>query len=189
MALALVLFTGHRLVVSVTDTAPAALPQVQLSEAELSELRQRLRDFQQAIRQQRATEPLVLSADEINALVETLPAAKAFQGRVHFTISNNQPYGQISMRLSELGAPLYRQRYLNGVGRFSIHLENGTLRINATDFQVDGRSLPEVYLRRIRRINLAQEVNDDPRASMALEKLHEIKFQDDRLVIVPRTDY
>src|SRR5437773_11209946 len=54
-----------------TDDKPMPLPQVQMSRAEIDRVEQRIETFRQAVRSEKPTEPLMLSADEINALIAT----------------------------------------------------------------------------------------------------------------------
>jgi hypothetical protein len=51
---------------------------------------------------------------------------------------------------------------------------------------VKDRPIPEVYMEQIRKQNLAESINNDPRAAAALDRLKEIKVQDGKLVVVPK---
>jgi len=56
-----------------TDNKPAFLPPVGMSRAQIDEIEQRIDVFRQTVRKGRATPPLTLSSDEINALIATDP--------------------------------------------------------------------------------------------------------------------
>jgi hypothetical protein len=43
-------------------------------------------------------------------------------------------------------------------------------------------------MQEIRKQNLARNLNSEPRVSVALDRLSEIKVEDGKLVIVPRQD-
>src|SRR5215469_896462 len=53
-----------------TDTKPMPLPTVSLPAEQMSQLQSRVNTFEQAIRQHQDTPPLVLTSDELNALIE-----------------------------------------------------------------------------------------------------------------------
>lgn len=177
--------SARRLVDEFTDPAPVALPQVQLPPAELEALRQKVNAFQQAVRQERAAEPLRLSSDEVNALIADSKAGEAFRGWVYVALEDNQPKARLSIPLEELGLPVFKGRYFNGIATFEMSLHDGILRVSPTDLRANGKKLPGIYMGKIRKLNLADKVNADPRASLALEKLQGIRVEDGRLVIVP----
>jgi hypothetical protein len=177
--------SARRMVDEFTDKAPAPLPEVRLSPSELDALRQRVSAFQQAVRQERASEPLRLTSDEVNALILTSEAGADFQGRVYVTLQSNQPAARLSLPLSQLGLPVFRQRFFNGTARFEISLHDGFLRVSPVDLRANGKPLPSVYMGKIRKLNLAEKVNADPRAPLALEKLESIKVEAGQLVITP----
>ncbi len=74
-----------------------------------------------------------------------------------------------------------------GVGStFGVRLKDGHLRVNAEHLLVKGKPLPRLYMRKIRSQNLAEQVNVDPRASMALESLETVRVEDGKLLIIPK---
>jgi len=89
--------------------------------------------------------------------------------------------------MEQVGLPVFRGRYLNGDGTFSISLRNGTLHVVPVALtSVKGRPVPEVYLDKIRRHNLADAMNSDARAQAALDRLAEIQVKDNQLILVPK---
>src|SRR5262249_36955596 len=59
-----------------TSTAPRELPKVKLTEDERKSVVDRFEAFRKAIKDQTATEPLVLTGDDLHALVESVPELK-----------------------------------------------------------------------------------------------------------------
>jgi len=168
-----------------TDTKPAALPSVNMSDSEIQQVRQRVDAFRENIRSARSTPPLSLSSDELNALIATDPNLKAFKGELYVTIEDNQVKGQVSVPTSQVGLGIFKHRYLNGSGTFSVSLTNGTLNVRAQSLSVKGKPIPEKYMQQVRAQNLAQSYNDDPKISVGLNKLQSIEVKDGKLVIVP----
>ncbi len=58
-----------------------------------------------------ASEPLVLSSDDLNALIEDKPEMK---GKIYVTVEGDEVKGRVSIPLGELGLPMVKGRYLNG---------------------------------------------------------------------------
>src|SRR5580765_455898 len=122
------------------------MPAVRLTQPEIEKLQQRIDRFRDSIRQGQSTSPLMLNADQINALIATDPDLKVLKGKLYVTIEGGQLKGQISMPMEEAGLPVFRGRYLSGVGTFSISLRNGMLHITATAIEsANGRPVPEIY--------------------------------------------
>src|SRR5690242_14071016 len=65
-----------------TDPQPAALPTVQLSQIQMFQLHDRVDTFREAVKDGDPTPPLALSADEINALIETDPSFTAVKNHL-----------------------------------------------------------------------------------------------------------
>src|SRR5208283_4944354 len=83
IALAVLAFVGMRffsgLVEEWTSPVPAELPKVQVSEEERKSVRERVDVFKKALEAGTATNPLVLTSDDLNAIIEENPD---FKGRL-----------------------------------------------------------------------------------------------------------
>jgi hypothetical protein len=89
--------------------------------------------------------------------------------------------------MEHVGLPVFRGRYLNGNGTFSVSLRNGALHVVPVSLtSVKGRPVPEVYMDKIRRQNLAQNMNNDARARAALDQLADIQVKENQLILVPK---
>src|SRR5262245_28894942 len=107
-ALIAVLATSVALTVFIkrfTHEAPASLPVVQLSKPDLRSLQDRVESFQQALRQEQQVPPLSLSADEINALIENMPAARQIKSHLFFSIQDDLLKASVSLPLSDIHVP------------------------------------------------------------------------------------
>src|SRR5512140_1705743 len=60
-----------------TDRRPAPLPSIQLSPAQVEEVQRRVELFQDAVSSGRSAAPLMLSSDELNAIIATRPDTQA----------------------------------------------------------------------------------------------------------------
>ena len=169
-----------------TDTQPMTLPQVKMSRAEIDQLEQRIETFRQTVRTGKPTPPLILTSDEINALIANDSDFGALKGKLYVTMSGDSVKGQLSVPMDSVGLPLFKGRYLNGTGTFTLSWHNGRIRLSTMSFVVNGKPVPEVYMEQIRKNNLADGINSDPRAVAALDRLQDIKVQDGKLVVIPK---
>jgi hypothetical protein len=170
---------------SFTAGAPMQLPKVEMADTEYQALKQRVETFGAALNQEKATEPLLLTERELNALITRTPSMKELSDKVYVSLKDNQVRGQVSIPLSGLGW-LGRGRYLNGEATFNVSLQNGVLVVTADAVQVQGRSLPEALMKGVRQENLAKELYKDPKDAAIISRLDSVQVQDGRAVIKPR---
>jgi len=169
-----------------TDSKPAPLPPPRISRAEIDQVEQRIEEFRQAVRTDRATPPLELTADEINGLIAYDPDFRGLKGKLYVRLAGDKLEGELSLPMEAVGLPLFKGRYLNGMGTFGLSLRNGRIDLRTLSFVVKGKSVPEVYMQQIRKQNLADSINDDPRARAAFEKLQDIKVREGKLFVIPK---
>lgn len=174
------------LVSQLTDTQPVKLPTVQLPEAQLYQLHDRVDTFREGVRDGDAVAPLELSADELNALIETDPALRILKNHLFVSIDGDQLRAQISFPAEDLGLVRLRGKYVNATGVFDAALTNAELRITAESLTVKGKPLPRNIMREVAAENLADRFNQDPRTSVGLKKLQAIQVKDGKLIIVPK---
>ena len=177
---------AKRMLNEFTDTKPLALPAVQMPAAELERVRQRVTAFQQAVSNHRPSETLALTSDEINALIATDQDLSFLKGKVYVMIEGDRVKAQVSVPLDEVGLPFFKGRYLNGVATLDVGLDHGVLRVVPEAISVKGKPLPAVYGNKLRKQNLAENINDDSRASNGLQQLENIQVKDSKLIIVPK---
>jgi hypothetical protein len=156
--------------------------------AELELLRDRVGTFQQAVRAHEPSAALCLGNDEINVLISTELQLRPLKNRVYVHNEGTQLKGWVSFPLGQLGASSLHNRYVNGFGEFKVLLRNGALVVSLEKLTVKGKPVPEWLMKRVRKRNLAEEINKDPRAAVAIERLDAIQVRDGRLVIVPKAD-
>jgi len=184
------IYLGYRyakgIVNQLTDTKPMSLPSVHLAQAQMFQLHDRVATFQDAVRDEESTSPLELSADELNALIETDPALAALKNHVYVSIDGSQLRAQISFPAEDLGLDALRGRYINASGVFDATLTNEQLRITAESLTAKGKPVPRHVMRRIAGQNLAAKFNENPRAATGLKKLQSIEVKNGKLIITPK---
>jgi hypothetical protein len=179
---------GRKLVLDFTDTGPMQLPELpaQMSPAQIEQIRSRVAAFREALRNNRPTPPLELTADEINALIATDPGYQAAKGKVYVSIQDGQLTGQVSLPLDQLNVSTLKGRYLNGSVTFGVSLENGVLRVVPQQITTRNKPLPEWVMRKLRQQNFAQDAGNDPQAASALNQLQAIQLTGGKLILVPK---
>jgi hypothetical protein len=186
LALLLGLHELRKMIAKYTDTKPIALPTVEMSPRQLEEVQHRVESFKEAVRSGRATPPLELSSDDINAMIASDPNLREIKGKLYVTIQDSHLRGQLSFPLEQSEFRLLKGRYLNGTGTFSVSLQNGNLSVTPDVILVKGKPLPWIYMNRLRSQNLANAVNDNPQASVGLNRLQTIQIKNGKLILVPK---
>ena len=172
-----------------TDTRPMPMPAVQLSRAQIDAVQRRVDAFRESVRGFRTTPPLTLSAQDLNALIQSDPDFEPMKGKLYVkSIQNGLVTALISLPMEQAGLPMFKGRYLNATATLSLSLKNGILRLTAQSVSAKGRPLPQVYLDRVRQQNLAHQLNSYPRVSVALDRLQSIEVKDSQVVVVPKPD-
>ena len=170
-----------------TDTKPMTLPTVEMSQAHIDKLKQRWQAFEEAVRAQRPAEPLVLTADEINALIAGGPDKQPMKGKFYVRLDEDRVKAELSLPLQEqLPWKMVKGRYLNGSGTFNVSLQNGVLFVAPQTIEVKGKPVPEMYMQGIRKQNFAQGLANEPDATAVLQGLQDIQVKDGKLIVVPK---
>lgn len=169
-----------------TDNKPMELPTLQMSKAEIDQVKQRFEAFQQEVREQRATKPLILTADDINALIASGSEPQTLKGKLYVSLEGDQVKGEVSVPLQEVGLSMFRGRYLNGSATFNLGFRDSVLIVTPRTLIVKGTPVPEVYMQEIRKQNFATSLTNEPAAVAVLKGLQDIQVKEGKVVIVPK---
>ncbi|MBN2309426.1 MAG: hypothetical protein JXR94_10675 [Candidatus Hydrogenedentes bacterium] len=172
------------LVDAYTDTVPVTLPEVEIADEDLQALRARVDGFKAALGNGTATEPLVLTADDINALIQNHPDWEDLKGKAYVSIEGQQVRGEVSIPLEGLVAG----RYLNGSATFDVFLRNGILYVQLMAAEVKGKALPEDFVSGLRSENLAEAVAQDPTMAPAIRRIESIAINNGAITITPKVE-
>jgi hypothetical protein len=174
----------NQLLEDYTATAPRELPKLEVDEEEREAVVDRFKAFRDAIKNGTATEPLVLTEDDLNALIEEVPELK---GRVHFTVEGDKIKGQVSIPLSVfMDTNMTRGRYLNGEAEFEASLSDGVLVVRLDSLEVNGRRPPEEVMANLRQQNLAKDFYKDPDNAEMIRRFESLEIKDGKIIIKPR---
>ena len=200
-------YVGYRVLKSVltsqamryTDEQPMEMPEVVVAAADAQAVVDRVKAFGEAVRANQPCDPLQLTSDDINILIQKAAGeAAGMPAKFHVVIEGNQMKGDMSLPMDVLataakGVPMIgdilaavRSRHLNVSGVFKINLSGGLMVIVMDDMTVRGEPLPESFMKEMRKKNLADNINADPKAAQAFEKFESISVRDGILEIVPK---
>ncbi len=168
-----------------TDTRPAALPPARISSEDLARLQTRVGTFGAALSGQAPAAPLILSADEANALIQLDTNWAALKGHLYVTFESNQLKAQISIPADQLGSKRLAGRYLNAEGLFTIAVRDGQLQVSPQSLSASGRPVPEIDMQQIRARNFALLFTNAAFNALAA-KLENVVITNSTLVMVPK---
>jgi hypothetical protein len=176
-----------------TETNSMALPKVQMSAVDYAELDKRIAAFRDGLNAQKAGPALVLTGEDINALIANDPNWKELNGKVHVTIAGDRITGQVSIPLGEFagrvpGLSRLKSRYLNGSAAWRVALANGRLAVTLQSLEANGQSPPPQIMAQLQSVNFAQNAQDDPKAAALIARLASIEVKDGTIKIKARAN-
>ena len=170
-----------------TSDEPLELPVADIPAADLAELQNRWERFKREVEENEAVEPLELTAEEINALIQNDPEWEDLKGRLYVEIDErDRVRGQVSIPLGDFESEQLDGRFLNGSATFEVSMESGVLVVTLTSVEVKGEPLPEVVLEGFLDKNLAGDLYDDAETAKLLRRLDKVEVKDGKVRITPR---
>lgn len=169
-----------KLVNQYTSPTRMELPKVVMSEQDRKLLREKNVAFKKALDEGEDTEPLVLTGDQLNAL---LAGEIGVADRVYFVIEGDKLKGQVSLPLDAMGLLGLKGRYFNGKAEFLASLRDGQLVVRADSAEVNGQPLSEQFMTGLRNANLAEDATKDPDNARLLSKLESLQIKDGKVTI------
>jgi hypothetical protein len=183
-------YTGFRyakhLIVYYTDTKPIETPAVNLSGTEITNLQKRIQGFDKAIEADKPVQPLILTADEINAIIIDSNKTNPSPVRLFFSFNDDRVQAKLSVPTDGFGLKMLKGRYFNGSGDFAVSVHNGRLMLNVKSLSVKGRPLPEKFMQSLRLQNFADSWTNDVELNKAIAKLQEVKIENGKLIVIPK---
>jgi len=168
---------------SYTDTMPREFAGVSIPTEKVAEFSERIDAFSTAVKEGKNTGPLVLTAEEVNALIYGHMGFKELKGGIQVSFSDDKIKGQVSIPLDKLLFGLGEGRYLNGSASFNVSCENGVLIVALDSLEVKGKQVPEIIMSQFRNENLAKDLYKDVESAKMIKRLKRIQVRDGKLII------
>jgi len=165
-----------------TSEQARELPVVQVTPEELEQLELRVEEFQEKFEQGQTPEQLILTADDINALISK---QEQLRGKVFVTLEDGLIQAEVSIPASAI--PGGKGRFFNGSVTLDASLEDGVLIVTLQDAEVNGQAVPEDLMSGIRKENLAKDFYKDPDMAKKLRKFESLVIEGDRMILTPKT--
>lgn len=166
-----------------TATMPDKLPVLNMPEEQRKAVKDRWEAFRKAAEAGTATEPLVLTSDDLNALIEQNSELK---GKIYVTVEGDEIKGQVSIPLDNLPLPMFKGRYLNGKADVKASLFDGELIVHLDAIEVKGKPFPPEFMTEMRKQNLAKDITKDKDTAEVLRKIESLEIKDDKIVLKVR---
>ena len=166
-----------------SSAEPLEVPATELAEAERDALYERLNAFQNAVEGGAGPKELTLSQRELNYLLQH---AQQFQelGKLHATLKDGAIALEASLSLDTFpGAALFglEGRYLNGNATLDVGIRNGRPAIFITEFSRPEGEIPGPMLQRLRTVNFADMLAQDPALRAAMDAAAEVEVSEEAL--------
>ncbi|MGP0062434.1 MAG: hypothetical protein ACLQGP_02370 [Isosphaeraceae bacterium] len=171
-----------------TATAPRELPKVEASPEERVAIKKKLKGFEKVVDANEPVQTLVLTANELNALIDENPDLK---GQIYLDIEGDRIKGKLSIALDKfsrvfekIGIKMLRGRYFNGEVELSGSFSDGSLKLDIESLEVNGRSLPEPAVTQIN--DMIIQFSKDPEVADEARKIDSIEVKDGKVIIKTR---
>ncbi len=175
-------------VVPYTEATPMELPKSTLPEADYTQLQQRIRTFRAALDTKVGTAPLVLTSDELNALIAKDPSWSQLKDAVHVSMRGDEITADLAIPLGDYAANVpggdrLKGRYLNGTATVKITLVDQKFALDVRSVDIHGKSLPPAVMAGLRAQNLADLQEGSPDLVKVKSMLQSLHVVDGKLTI------
>ncbi len=183
----ILIFVGYRwlgrMVEEYTANAPEQLPVLEMPAEQRQAVKDRWEAFRKAVEAGTASEPLVLSSDDLNALIEQNPE---FKGKIFVKVEGDEIKGQVSIPLDAVPGPMFKGRYLNGKADLKASLFDGELIVHLDAIEVKGKPVPPDLMTELRKQNIAKDAAKDKDVAAMLRKLESLEIKDGKIILKVR---
>ena len=175
-----------------TATESVAVEIPQLSQDQIDQSVEKFSAFQAGLAD--GTEPvtLVLSGQDINALIQSHPTFKPLADRASVTVEEDRLRSQVSLSLEELDIPIHfiaeavKGKYFNGIATFSVGMTAGRPALYIEGLEVNDAAIPAEFMSEISKQNFLEDAGKDPEFAKLIEMIEDIRIENGELRIVPK---
>lgn len=174
--------------VDISTAEPAPVPTAVISDDAYAALKERVEAFGDELKNDTATEPLTLTANELNALIQRDDSGKVKVKGLFITVDEGKLHADFSLPVGEI-FPIeeLKGRYINGGGSLLVHTTNGKLFAYLDGIEVNGAPLPAQFSEALASENMAEGMMDDPEFKELMGHIASIDVRQDEIVITPKS--
>ena len=166
----------------ISEDHPRELPVAKATDEEQQALRKRIEDFDAAVKAEpdKPAPPLILTADDVNALIASEPDMK---GKVYVTIPGDRVEGEVSLPLGSLPLPGVRGRFFNGKAIFRVGFAAGSVVAHVESAEIKGVKVPDKYIDAMKGQNVLEEANKNPKNATKLARVESLEVKDGKIIV------
>jgi len=185
LIMGLTVFAGFRFyrnqLAKYTSETALELPSAEITEEEVQAVVARLEDFRDQFDKGEAPQELVITLEEINALIANNPDLR---GKVYVTIVDGDLKADVSFPLDEI--PGGKGRFFNGSATLHVELDNGVLVAHVVTAEANGEAIPDMFMKEFREQNIAKELYKDVEMARTLKRCEQLIIESDRIILKVR---
>jgi hypothetical protein len=173
----------NSLIKTYTQTQPKPLPALEVAEGSADAVEARWKAFLKDLAAGKQPPPFELSADDINAFLES--KARQLVERARVVINGDKLQARFSVPLGQRGEKSLQGRFLNGVATFHLSFADGWPDLRVATVEANGKPLPGWLLRRVQRLDLLRDLSNSSAFVEVLPDIESIRVEDGLVVIRP----
>lgn len=180
-AVGLVTYSTAKYLRKFTSDAPADLPTYTSQPGDAERITQQIEIFRKAVDEGTSGVTLVLTADDINAVIASDENLKEIRDKVHIKIEGDKMTAEACIPLE--GVPMFSGLYLNGTITMKASMDDGILMVTMDSMTVNGEPIPEQFMAALRKENFAKEMYKDTEKAELLRRVKDVRVQDGKLIL------
>lgn len=179
----------------ITSDKPVEFVYPEIQMHELEEILLRYDNFVENLENRETATPLILSAEDINILINHHDHFSLVEDRLKVAITNNEISAEIGVETAIFDSyipstiPFLRKalkgKFINGEAKFDIGVSNTKWKLYIRDFRLADIETPEELSNYVTSKNWLGHINLDPKFKKVLKKISEIKIENNLLYIKP----
>lgn len=177
-------YSGLKYARGFTADAPAEIPVYEPAEGEYEAVKAKIEGFKSAVDSGTSGVELVLTGNDINAIIASDEDLAAVKEMAYVKIENDKMMADVSIPLDSI--PGFSGRYLNGGVGIKASMESGALFVEVNQIEVNGESPPEWFMEPLRKENMAKELYKDKEMMEVINKVKDVRVEGGKLILVSK---
>lgn len=178
--------------VNYSETVPMPIESSTMSQADYQALAARIEAFDAASESGADPDELVLSSDDINALIANHPDWQALRDRAHVKLEDDRIVANVCLPLDNFAElPMVdmqqlKGRFLNATGVVSLSLRDGEVSLRVHELDFHGKQLPDDVMATLRDGNILSGKQNHDQVDKVRTRANAVWVEDGMLKIEAR---
>ncbi|MEM7603078.1 MAG: hypothetical protein AAF357_16905 [Verrucomicrobiota bacterium] len=174
-----------------TSDVPVELLAPEVSQPVIESAIKRFDDFCASLEGGEITGPLVLTDEDINALIANHPDFSAVSEAMVVSIDGDSLSSEVSVSLDDLNLPpsflteSIAGKYFNGEVTLSLGMVGGNPAMFIEALSLGGNPIPSQFMTELSKENILKEAQSDPEMQKFFDKIEAMEVKEGKLTIVP----